>query len=389
MRIFRHLLPLSVASLALAAPMIAMPTPSFAQIDISITLAPPPLPVYVQPPLPELGYIWTPGYWSWGQEGYYWVPGTWILPPQAGYLWTPGYWAWRDGHYFWSAGYWGPHIGYYGGINYGYGYTGYGYYGGRWDHGNFRYNASANNFGGRHVTNIYRQTIVNNNTTRVSFNGGRGGVRAQPRGNELVAARDQHVPASSQQTQHAQAAAGNHALLSSVNRGRPPVAASSHPGDFSAGTARARGATRTPDEATPRTAAAPATQRQPRAAAPQERSNAAAPQVERQQQRAVAPAEQQQPRQQHERAARPAEQQRQAAPQQQRQAQPQAAPRPERAAAPAHQEARPQQQRPQPQARPAEQPHPDAAPAAAAPEEHHEGGGGGGGGGGRERGDRH
>ncbi|MFZ0207945.1 MAG: hypothetical protein WAL59_17885, partial [Roseiarcus sp.] len=25
---------------------------------------PPPMPVYDQPPIPEPGYLWTPGYWS-------------------------------------------------------------------------------------------------------------------------------------------------------------------------------------------------------------------------------------------------------------------------------------------------------------------------------------
>ena len=63
---------------------------------ISVTLAPPPLPVYVQPPCPAAGYLWIPGYWAWSPAGYYWVPGTWALPPQVGLLWTPGYWGWMN-----------------------------------------------------------------------------------------------------------------------------------------------------------------------------------------------------------------------------------------------------------------------------------------------------
>jgi WXXGXW repeat (2 copies) len=78
--------------------------------DISTTAAPPELPAYDQPPIPASGYIWTPGYWAWGDDGYYWVPGTWVQPPSVGLLWTPGYWGWHDGIYAWNAGYWKPSL---------------------------------------------------------------------------------------------------------------------------------------------------------------------------------------------------------------------------------------------------------------------------------------
>ena len=93
---------------------------------------PPPLPDYDQPPCPVEGYIWTPGVWQWGDSGYYWVPGTWVAPPSAGLLWTPGYWGLSGAIYVFHPGYWGPHVGFYGGINYGHGYLGSGYVGGRW-----------------------------------------------------------------------------------------------------------------------------------------------------------------------------------------------------------------------------------------------------------------
>jgi hypothetical protein len=40
-------------------------TPARAQvgIEIQVDLAPPPLPVYDQPPMPDDGYLWAPGYW--------------------------------------------------------------------------------------------------------------------------------------------------------------------------------------------------------------------------------------------------------------------------------------------------------------------------------------
>src|SRR5580704_13769957 len=132
MRVSRYVLPFLLATSAL----VVVPTATFAQVSVgvSITVAPPVLPVYVQPPIPEAGYIWTPGYWAYGDDGYYWVPGTWVMPPSVGLLWTPGYWGWSGGSYVFNAGYWGPTVGFYGGINYGFGYGGVGYEGGRWDH---------------------------------------------------------------------------------------------------------------------------------------------------------------------------------------------------------------------------------------------------------------
>jgi WXXGXW repeat (2 copies) len=35
---------------------------------IAVDIAPPPLPVYDQPPIPAPGYIWTPGYWAWNDD---------------------------------------------------------------------------------------------------------------------------------------------------------------------------------------------------------------------------------------------------------------------------------------------------------------------------------
>src|SRR5208282_738946 len=100
--------------------LLALPAASFAAVFVSVTVAPPPIPVYVQPVCPSPGYMWTPGYWAWGDLGYYWVPGTWVPAPAVGLLWTPGYWGWSGGYYRWNGGYWGPHIGFYGGVNYGY-----------------------------------------------------------------------------------------------------------------------------------------------------------------------------------------------------------------------------------------------------------------------------
>lgn len=199
----------------------------------NITVAPPELPVYEQPPIPAPGYIWTPGYWAYGSEGYYWVPGTWVQPPTVGLLWTPGYWGWRDGVFVWNAGYWGPRIGFYGGIDYGFGYTGVGYAGGRWNNGVFVYNETVNNFGGVRITNVYSETVVVRTDVRVSFNGGNGGIEARPTPQEEAASREQHTPPTPEQDRQHQMASTNKALLASTNHGQPSIAATAKPGEFS------------------------------------------------------------------------------------------------------------------------------------------------------------
>src|SRR5208282_4820785 len=100
MRISRFLL--------LGVLLMAIPAFLFAQFGVSITIAPPALPVYEQPMVPSVGYLWTPGYWSWGGDAF-----------------------------AWNEGYWGQSVGFYGGVNYGFGYGGVGYEGGYWNNGAF------------------------------------------------------------------------------------------------------------------------------------------------------------------------------------------------------------------------------------------------------------
>ncbi len=226
-----------ICSLLLAVGLLAIPVQSQAQVavGISIRIGPPLLPVYVQPICPEPGYIWVPGYWAYGPDGYFWVPGTWVEPPEVGLLWTPGYWGWEDDAYLWHAGYWGPEVGFYGGINYGFGYTGVGFFGGYWRGDTYFYNRAVTNVNVIVVRNTYNTTLVNNTTTnRVGFNGGPGGTTARPTSQEMAAERQRHAGMTSEQTQHQQAASSNRALLASVNHGRPDVAASPRPGQFDA-----------------------------------------------------------------------------------------------------------------------------------------------------------
>jgi hypothetical protein len=238
----KHLL----AALALAV-LTLLPAAAFAGLFVSVNIAPPALPVYVQPVCPGPDFIWTPGYWAYGDEGYYWVPGTWVLAPRPGFLWTPGYWGWDGGIYRWNAGYWGPHVGFYGGVNYGFGYLGVGFVGGRWGgDGHFQYNSAVSNVNVTSIHNVYRDTTVINNVTvnRVSFNGGHGGIQARATSEQMAAAHENHIAATAAQMHHVQAAATNRALLASVNHGRPAIAATARPGAFhGAGVVHATGAT--------------------------------------------------------------------------------------------------------------------------------------------------
>src|SRR6266571_8563437 len=197
---------------------------SFAQVGISVNVAPPVLPVYEQPLCPTPGYIWTPGYWGWGDGDYYWVPGVWVPPPRVGLLWTPAWWGWNNGAYAFNQGYWGPTVGFYGGINYGYGYTGNGYWGGRWNGNNFQYNTAVT----RVNKTVIHNTYVNNsfaknvNANRTSFNGGNGGIKAQPNAEQRKAMTNANkVGPTSEQLGRQQAAAKDKNLLASTSKGKP------------------------------------------------------------------------------------------------------------------------------------------------------------------------
>ncbi|HKN25694.1 MAG TPA: hypothetical protein VJX72_12670 [Candidatus Acidoferrum sp.] len=224
----------SLRLLLIVSAFLAFSSCAFAQfgVAISVGFAPPELPVYEQPICPAEGYIWTPGYWAWDGDDYYWVPGTWILAPEVGYFWTPPYWGWGGSAFVFHEGYWGPVVGFYGGINYGFGYFGHGYEGGRWDNGHFFYNREVNNVNVTVIHNVYNTRITNINQTRVSYNGGQGGINARPTSQEEAATRERHIPPVAAQNEHIQAARGNQELRASVNHGRPPIAATPKAADF-------------------------------------------------------------------------------------------------------------------------------------------------------------
>ena len=229
MRLFR-----SARWLLLALLLSVVPASSFAGVFISVGFAPPMLPVYDQPPCPEEGLMWTPGYWAYGPDGYYWVPGAWVPAPYEGALWTPGYWGWSEGLYMWHPGYWGNHVGYYGGVNYGGGYFGIGFVGGMWRGHDFFYNRAVLRVDDRFGRHAYEDRGVIDRYTvdrdrHVSFSGGPGGIRHDPRPEERFAERERHMDATSFQHTHESSAMSDRGSYYRNNNGRPANPAMDRP----------------------------------------------------------------------------------------------------------------------------------------------------------------
>ena len=230
-RFFDLLVCASSAALMLgAAPMPGFTAPARAQVQmvVSAPTAPPPLPVYAQPPIPGVGYMWVPGYWAWDGEAYYWIPGYWALPPAADLYWTPGYWGWNQAAsvYAFNAGYWAPTVGFYGGVNYGSGYSGEGYHGGQWRDGRFFYNKDVNNLAGAGIANVFSEPGPAA-PGGAAFNGGEGGTAVRPTPAEIALARKPHLGSTPDQLRHAHDARQMPALRFDHNHEVPPIAATS------------------------------------------------------------------------------------------------------------------------------------------------------------------
>ena len=143
--------------------------------------------------------------------------------------WTPGYWGWNGGLYIWYPGYWGPHVGYYGGVNYGFGYFGIGFVGGKWRGGVFDYNRAVMHVGAAHGwggNRVYEdRTVVGRNTVGKQPRGlqRRAGRHqsSSPRRKRTRTMHEQHMAPTSFQTQHDAAAMHNTNNYFSHNHGHP------------------------------------------------------------------------------------------------------------------------------------------------------------------------
>jgi hypothetical protein len=155
------------------------------------------------------------------------------------------------GVYLFHAGYWGPHVGFYGGVNYGFGYGGVGFVGGRWAGNSFAYNTAVVHVNTTVIHNTYVNNVTVNNVTvnKVSYNGGAGGITAAPTPQERSAMAETHVPPTPAQRQHVNEAVRNPQLAAKANGGHPAIAATARPSSFNGpGVVGAKGA---PPRATP------------------------------------------------------------------------------------------------------------------------------------------
>ena len=127
-------------------------------------------------------------------------------------------------------GYWGPTVGFYGGIDYGFGYTGVGYQGGYWRNNQFYYNTAVNNLAGVHIANTYSQAVPAA-ANHVSFNGGSGGTTVKAT-EAQIAARAHTRPPTAEQIQHQQMAGREPGLRFNANHGQPPTMAMRRANEF-------------------------------------------------------------------------------------------------------------------------------------------------------------
>ncbi len=188
------------------------------------------MPAYDQPVCnssdicPLDGYLWTPGYWAWDGD-YYWVPGTWVFAPEIGDLWTPGYWSATDGGYVFHEGYWAETVGFYGGIDYSFGYPGHGFEGARWVDGWLHYNSAVNHVNAVSLSKKQKlyNTPVKESGNRVSYNGGPGGITGRATPAEEAAAREKRNGPTMQQRENAWFAHLDPLQHLTANNGAPPL----------------------------------------------------------------------------------------------------------------------------------------------------------------------
>lgn len=198
--------------------------------DVAVQTVPPEMPVYEQPACPTDGYQWQPGFWAYSSDsnGYYWVPGSWVAAPQPGLVWTPPYWGYEGNVYRFHNGYWSDHVGYYGGVNYGYGYHGSGYVGGEWRDGRYNYNTAVVKVNVNIAHRYEDRTVIYRGPENHSSYNGRGGVIYRPNDREREEEHQRHYFETQEQIRNQRQARDDKSQFANNNGGRPANTAVSH-----------------------------------------------------------------------------------------------------------------------------------------------------------------
>jgi hypothetical protein len=149
-------------------------------------------------------------------------------------------------------------VGFYGGVDYGFGYDGAGFEGGYWRGRDFFYNRAVMRVGPTFARNVYYHPVgYHSNYRHVSFNGGPGGVRARASHEQMAAEHEHHFAFTSGQQRQERMAFADHSLRADYNHGRPPVAATVRPAMFHGNGAFAARAAGGPVHFSPARSAAP------------------------------------------------------------------------------------------------------------------------------------
>ena len=194
--------------------------------------APPPLPVLFPVDASRPGIPLDSRLLGLGGDGYYWTPGSWARPPAVDLFGRPatGPGTQADHDYVFHSGYWAPTVGFYGGIDYRFGYSGQGFHGGFWRNHQFVYNRAVNDVGNVHVATYANQVFAPAN--HISYNGGTGGTAARPTPAQIAAMRERHIGPTPAQIQNQQTASRIPNQRYSENKGAPPIGALARANDF-------------------------------------------------------------------------------------------------------------------------------------------------------------
>jgi hypothetical protein len=78
-----------------------------ASSDTVVTIGPPQMITEVTP-APQVGFVWTAGFWGWSGHRHIWYPGHW-QHERPGYIWIGNQWSRRGSGWHFEGGHWGHH----------------------------------------------------------------------------------------------------------------------------------------------------------------------------------------------------------------------------------------------------------------------------------------